>query len=153
MIAKMILPKLGGTPAVWNTCMVFFQAALLCGYAYADALPRWLGVRRHLVLHLLLLLTPFALLPIVVGDGWRPDGDANPVPWLLTLLAVVVALPFFVVATSAPLLQKWFASTGHPTAKDPYFLYAASNVGSLLILLGYPTVFEPFLALHQQSLV
>src|SRR4051812_36819698 len=112
MIAKMILPKLGGTPAVWNTCMVFFQAALLAGYAYADALPRWLGVRRHLLVHLVLLLTPFLLLPLVVADTWRPAGDAHPVPWLLALLTIVVGLPFFVVSTSAPLLQKWFASTG-----------------------------------------
>src|SRR5881392_3614741 len=102
MIAKMILPKLGGTPAVWNTCMVFFQAALLAGYAYADRLPRWLGVRRHLLIHLGLMLLPVVFLPLAVADSWRPDGATNPIPWLLTLLTVVVGVPFFVVATSAP---------------------------------------------------
>ncbi|MCI0461432.1 MAG: fused MFS/spermidine synthase [Gemmataceae bacterium] len=153
MVARMILPLLGGTPAVWNTCMVFFQAALLAGYSYAHAAPAWLGLRRQLVLHLALLLMPLAVLPIAVSSEWAPPGDANPIPWLLALLTVSVGLPFFVVATSAPLLQKWFAGTGHPSAKDPYFLYGASNLGSMLALIAYPLLVEPSLRLADQSLL
>src|SRR5262249_8094042 len=151
MIAKMILPKFGGTPAVWNTCMVFFQAALLAGYAYAHAATGWLGSRRQALLHMGLLALPFLALPIAVAPGWAPSGEANPAPQVLLLLLITVGLPFFVVSTSAPLLQKWFAGTGHPTAKDPYLLYAASNLGSMLALLGYPLLVEPNLKLAQQS--
>jgi hypothetical protein len=147
MIAKMILPLLGGTPAVWNTCMVFFQAVLLAGYAYAHATTAWLGVRRQVVLHLALLCSPFLVLPVGLAAGWVPPSDHNPIPWLLALLAVSVGLPFFVLSASAPLLQTWFAGTGHRSAGDPYFLYAASNLGSMLALLGYPLVLEPFLSL------
>jgi hypothetical protein len=150
MFARMVLPLLGGTPAVWNTCMVFFQAALLAGYAYAHAVPAWLGIRRQALLHLLLLLLPLLVLPIAVRSGSDPNDD-YPIPWLLGLLLVSVGLPFFVVATSGPLLQKWFAATAHPSAADPYFLYAASNLGSMLALLGYPVLVEPTLALAEQS--
>jgi hypothetical protein len=151
MIAKMILPRLGGAPAVWNTCMVFYQATLLVGYAYAHVVPARLGLRRQALLHVGLLFVPFLFLPISVA-GWRPPvASEEPVFWLLTLLVACTGFPFFVVATSAPLLQKWFASTGHPAAKDPYFLYAASNVGSLAALLSYPVVFEPYLRLANQS--
>jgi hypothetical protein len=146
MIAKMVLPLLGGTPAVWNTCMVFFQAALLAGYAYAHAISNWLGVRWQLVVHSIILLVPLAVLPIGIG-GSLPDAESNPIPWLLAVLSISVGLPFLVLSTSAPLLQKWFAYTGHPSGKDPYFLYAASNLGSMLALLSYPTLVEPFLTL------
>ena len=151
MVGKMILPMLGGTPAVWNTCMVFFQAALLAGYAYAHATTAWLGVRRQALVHLVVLLVPLFVLPIVVVGGSAPPTDANPVFWLLWRLLVAVGLPFCVVSASAPLLQKWFAGTGHRDARDPYFLYAASNIGSLLALLGYPLLLEPRLALAGQS--
>jgi hypothetical protein len=151
MVAKMVLPRLGGTPAVWNTCMVFFQALLLVGYAYAHAATAWLGVRRQALLHLGLLLSPFAVLPLSLAPGWEAPADANPIPWLLGLLLVSVGLPFFLLATSGPLLQKWFADTGHPAAADPYFLYAASNLGSLLALFGYPILVEPFLPLPPTS--
>jgi hypothetical protein len=147
MIAKMVLPLLGGTPAVWNTCMVFFQAALLAGYAYAHASAGWLGTRRQVLVHSILLFLPFLALPIGLVRGWLPPGDANPIPWLLALLLVTVGLPFFVLSTSAPLLQKWFAHTGHASAKDPYYLYAASNLGSMLALIAYPTLVEPGLSL------
>src|SRR5262249_4099518 len=143
MITKMILPSLGGTPAVWNTCMVFFQAALLAGYAYAHASTGWLGARRQVLLHAVLIFLPFLVLPIGVASGGVSTDDGNPIPWLLALLIVSVGLPFIVLSTSAPLLQKWFARTGHPSAKDPYFLYAASNLGSMLALLGYPIIVEP----------
>lgn len=153
MIARMILPLLGGTPAVWNTCMVFFQAALLAGYAYAHATPEWFGRRRQIVVHGLLLLLPLAFLPLGVASGWTPPTEGNPILWLLLLLTASVGLPFFLVATSAPLLQSWFAASGHASARDPYFLYGASNLGSMLALLGYPTLVEPFLTLQMQSLL
>ncbi len=151
MFAKMILPLLGGTPAVWNTCLVFFQAALLAGYGYAHLAPSWLGVRRQAVLHLGLLLLPVWFLPIAVAGNAAPPSDAYPIPWLLGLLLVSVGLPFFVVSTNGPLLQRWFASTGHPAAKDPYFLFAASNLGSMVALLSYPVLVEPTLSLANHS--
>jgi SAM-dependent methyltransferase len=151
MVAKMILPLLGGTPAVWNTCMVFFQALLLAGYAYAHAVPARLGVRRQILLHVGLLLVPFLVLPIAISKGFLPPTGSNPIPWLLWLLLLSVGLPFFVVSTTAPLLQHWLAGTGHRSAKDPYYLYAASNVGSMLALVGYPLLLEPRLRLQEQS--
>jgi len=155
MIAKMILPLLGGSPSVWNTCMVFFQAMLLGGYAYAHSATVSLGVRRQAVLHLGLLAVPLLVLPFVItADAVRSlSPDANPTGWLLALLLTSVGLPFFVVATTAPLLQMWFAETGHPSGKDPYFLYGASNFGSIVALLGYPVLMEPNLRLAQQSMV
>ena len=151
MVGKMILPLLGGTPAVWNTCMVFFQAMLLLGYLYAHLTSTWLGVRKQALLHVALLFLPVLALPIVVNASLAPQGEANPVFGVLLLLFVAAGLPFFVVAASAPLLQKWFASTGHPAAADPYFLYGASNLGSMLALIGYPLLLEPNQTLPQQS--
>jgi len=151
MIGKMILPLLGGTPAVWNTCMVFFQAILLLGYGYAHLSTSWLGSRKQAGLHLLLLLAPFTVLPLVIDRGFI-KGDENPIVLVLMILSLSVGLPMFVVSASAPLLQKWFASTSHPAAKDPYFLYGASNLGSMLALIAYPVVVEPFLRLGQQSI-
>jgi spermidine synthase len=151
MIGRLVLPLLGGTPAVWNTCMVFFQAILLAGYAYAHAIPARLGVRRHALLHLILLALPALVLPLGLPVGWSDPGDAAPVPWLLGLLLIMVGLPFFVLATTAPLLQRWLAATRDREAGDPYFLYAASNLGSLIALLGYPLIIEPLLPLSQQG--
>jgi hypothetical protein len=151
LIAKMILPKFGGTPAVWATCMVFFQAVLLAGYAYAHAATAGLGIRRQVVMHVALLLLPFIVLPLSVSAGWAPPGDAHPIPWVLGLLLVTVGLPFFVLSTSAPLLQKWFAQTGHVSARDPYFLYAASNLGSMAALPSYPLLLEPSFRLPVQG--
>src|SRR5438105_5601459 len=98
MIGRLVLPLLGGTPAVWNTCIVFFQAALLAGYAYAHYSTAWLGVQRQLLLHAALLVVPFVALPITITSEWIPPGDENPVTWLLALLTVSVGLPFFVLA-------------------------------------------------------
>jgi len=148
MVGKMILPLLGGTPAVWSTCMVFFQAVLLGGYAYAHASTAWLGVRRQMLLHLALLALPLGVLPLAVNPALLRGGGANPVLDVLLLLSVSVGLPFLVVSATAPLVQKWFTRTGHPAARDPYFLYAASNLGSMLALLGYPTLIEPRLHLR-----
>jgi hypothetical protein len=151
MVGKMILPKFGGAPTVWNTCMVFFQAALLAGYGYAHATTAWLGVRRQAAVHAALLLLPLLTLPIAVAPEWAPRGDASPVVSLLGLLLVSAGLPFLVVSTGAPLLQRWFAATGHGGSRDPYFLYAASNAGSLLALLAYPALVEPHVSLRQQT--
>src|SRR5213079_3432498 len=151
MFARMVLPLLGGSPAVWNTCLVFYQAALLAGYLYAHATTSWLGVRRQAALHVGLVLLPLLFLPIGIPSGWTPPAAASPIPWLLALLAVAVGLPFFVVSTTSPLLQKWFAATGHPAAGDPYFLYAASNLGSMLALVAYPALLEPNFRLANHS--
>jgi len=151
MFAKFVLPLFGSTPAVWNTSMLFFQTTLLAGYFYAHASTRRLGVRRQTVVHLGVLLVPLLVLPIGVPDDWIPSADGNPVPLLLGLLAVAVGLPFFVVSTTAPLLQRWLVATDHPAAADPYFLYRASNLGSVLGLLAYPLAVEPSLRLAQQG--
>jgi hypothetical protein len=145
LMAKMILPLLGGSPSVWNTCMVFYQAALLAGYAYAHASARWLSLRHQLLLHMALVVVPVITLPLGITEDWVPPAEGSPVLWLLALLFVSVGPPFFILAASTPLLQKWFSCTDHPAAKDPYFLYVASNLGSILALLGYPTVIEPLL--------
>jgi hypothetical protein len=151
MFARMALPLLGGAPAVWNTAMVFYQAILLAGYAYAHVTTRWLGARRQAVLHLLVLLLPLLVLPIALPAGWTPPGNTSPLPWLLGLLAVAVALPFFVVSATSPVLQAWFAATGDRTGPDPYVLYAASNLGSMLALLAYPALVERLFRLETQS--
>jgi hypothetical protein len=151
MVAKMLLPLFGGTPAVWNTCVFFFQAALLAGYGYAYVVTQRLKLIQQAVVHILLVLLPLPFLPIAIAHNWLPSAQANPILSLLTLLLVSVGLPFLVVSTSAPLLQRWFSYTGHVASEDPYFLYAASNSGSLLGLLSYPILIEPNLALTKQS--
>ncbi len=146
MIGKMILPRLGGTPAVWNTCMVFFQGVLLVGYGYTHLLATTQSTRRQVMIHGALLFLPFLVLPFSLGD-WTPPTDSNPIFSLTFKLSIMVGLPFFLVSTTAPLLQKWFFHTGHEAAKDPYFLYGASNFGSMLGLALYPTVMEPWFQL------
>lgn len=152
MVAKLLLPHLGGSSAVWTTCMLFFQAALLAGYGYAHLGARFLSPRRQAMVHLPLMLLAFVSLPIALPELGL-DASQTPVAWLLVALVAAVGLPFFVVSTSAPLLQHWFAHTGHETADDPYHLYAASNLGSMTALLGYPFVIEPFLGVHTQTVV
>jgi len=153
MIAKMLLPLLGGAPAVWNTCMVFFQAMLLAGYACAHFVTNRLSLRSQLILHATLLLLAGVFLPFRVSEVRVQSlaAGVNPSGWLLGCLAATAGLPFFIVATGAPLLQRWFSTTGHRTAADPYFLYGASNAGSLLALLSYPVLVEPNLRLREQS--
>ncbi len=173
IVGKIILPKLGGTPQVWNTCMVFFQMVLLAGYAYTHNASTRLNLRQQLIAHAVLLLLPLIVLlpfPFAFGGefvtvdgatipnpnslwGFLPDLGSNPIPSTLTVLFMYVALPFVVVATSAPLLQKWFVHTGHPAAKDPYFLYGASNFGSMLSLMVYPTLIEPNVTLKHQGYI
>jgi SAM-dependent methyltransferase len=150
MISKMALPQLGGSPSVWNTCLFFFQAVLLLGYAYSHGLTRWVGRRGQVVIHLALLAIVALFLPLSFG-GDAPPIAVPPVLWLLGRLALTVGLPFFAISATAPLLQSWFSRFDHPAARDPYFLYAASNVGSLLALLSYPLLVEPALPLALQS--
>ncbi len=151
LFAKMVLPLLGGTPSVWATSMVFYQATLLAGYAYAHWSVARLGTRRQARLQMLLVLLPLPLLPIAVPEGWVPPATGQPIVWLLGMLTLSLGLPFFVLSSSAPLLQRWFASTEHEAGRDPYFLYAASNLGSMLALLAYPFVLEPAMPLASQS--
>ena len=152
MVAKMVLPRLGGSASVWVACMLFFQALLLAGYAYADTLTRRLRPRVQLLVHLGALALAALALPVRLPAGWEGPGTHPPALWLLALLVRTVGLPFFVVATTGPLLQAWFARSGHRQAGDPYFLYAASNLGSLTGLLAYPFVLEPFLPLARGGL-
>jgi spermidine synthase len=149
--AKLVLPRFGGAPAVWNTCMVFFQTALLLGYLYSDVATTFLRVRVQVVFHLLALSLPLACLPLAIPDGWVAPVDASPVWSLLGLSFVAVGLPFLVVSTTAPTLQRWFATLDHRRARDPYFLYAASNAGSIGALAAYPFVIEPVFSLAQQA--
>ena len=151
MFAKMVLPKLGGAPAVWSVAMVFFQTVLLAGYAYAHLLNRTLRSRRAAMLHLVLVGVTAMALPIAIAPGWAappPDGTAL---WLFGLFAISIGLPFFTLSASAPLLQSWFAASGHRQAANPYVLYAASNLGSFAALFAYPVVIEPFLTLKTQT--
>jgi hypothetical protein len=151
MFAKMVLPLLGGSPGVWNTAMLFFQIVLLIGYIYAHLTTRLLGVRRQAWFHVTIMTIVLLTLPIIVASGWTPPVEGTPVPWLIGLFAVSVGLPFFAVATNAPLLQRWFSHTGHSAAADPYFLYGASNLGSILALLSYPFLIEPLFKSQEQS--
>ena len=144
LFTKMALPLLGGSPLVWNTAMVFFQAMLVAGYAYAHVLVRWLGVRGQLVVHAIVLGTAALALPIGIGEGWRPDSGTPPAAWLMALLFASLGAPFFALAATAPLLQRWFSLGRHPDAQDPYFLYAASNAGSVAVLVA-PLVFDSVL--------
>ena len=150
MIARMVLPLLGGSPSVWNTCLVFFQTMLLGGYAYAHGATRYLGVRRHIVVHAVVLLLPLLVLPIGLHHA-PPALPDRPAVWLLLALLGSIGLPFFVLSTSAAVLQTWFSATDDQSATDPYFLYAASNLGSFIALLAYPLIVEPTLRLQDQA--
>lgn len=154
LFTKMVLPVLGGTPAVWSVAMVFFQGVLLAGYGYAHLLNRHLDPLRAILVHLAMMVFVFAVaLPIALAPGWgRPPAEGEAF-WLIGLFAASVGLPFFALAGNGPLLQAWFARTGHRDSADPYFLYGASNLGSFLALLSYPFVIEPLLPLKTQSAV
>jgi hypothetical protein len=151
MFGKMVLPLLGGSPAVWTTCMVFFQGALLLGYLYAHIGPRWLGLRRHTVLHIVLLALCSLVLPISVAATAGTFRLEHPNVWLLWVLTLSLGAPFVLLSSTGPLLQVWFSRTAHPDAGRPYFLYAASNAGSLIALVSYPFLIEPLITLRDQS--
>ncbi|MCD0416273.1 fused MFS/spermidine synthase [Rubrivivax sp. JA1024] len=153
LFTKMVLPRLGGSPAVWSVAMVFFQSLLLAGYAYAYALSRFRDRRVPVVVHLVVLVAALLTLPLAIASGWGTPPSSGYAIWLLGLFAVSIGLPFFALAANNPLLQAWFVRTGHPDGRDPYFLYAASNIGSFLALLSYPVLLEPLLTLRLQNIV
>ncbi len=152
LVAKLLLPLLGGSPSVWNTCIVFFEVSLLGGYLYAHAGRQWLGVRAQTILHAGLLAGGALALPVALSHDLHPPTENwRLVPWLFTVLAATIGAPFVVVAGTAPLVQRWFSASAHRRAADPYFLYAASNIGSFAALLGFPLLLEPTLTLAEQG--
>src|ERR1700722_5140912 len=151
MFTKMVLPELGGAPTVWSVAMVFFQAALLGGYAYADLVVRRLPLGLGALVHLGVLAAAAATLPIAIAHGFGAPPTTGIAPWLIALFAASIGLPFAALAASAPLLQGWFAASGHVQARNPYVLYAASNLGSFAVLIAYPFVIDPFLTLKEQA--
>lgn len=151
IIAKMILPWFGGSAAVWNTCMLFFQAALLGGYLYAHWSIRTLRPKTQVWLHAALLAASLALLPVTPAASWKPQDAAHPIARILGLLAASVGLPYFLLSTTTPLIQAWYTRAGRGAV--PYRLFALSNLGSMLALLGYPPLVEPFLSTRMQGAV
>ena len=153
LFTKMVLPRLGGSPAVWSVAMVFFQSLLLGGYAYAHYLMQLPSRAMPAAIHLVLLVAALLTLPLSIASGWGDPPTSGYAFWLLGLFAVSIGLPFFALAANNPLLQAWFVRTGHPSGPDPYFLYASSNIGSFLALLSYPVLLEPMFTLRSQNLI
>jgi hypothetical protein len=151
MFAKALLPLLGGAPAVWNTCVVFFELILLAGYLYAYFLQRWAKPAVQVGVHLALVLSVLMFLPLRVHAPFPPPTSVTAVVWLLATLFLSLGVPLLVLSATSPLLQSWFGNISHRRSQDPYFLYAASNAGSMLGLLSYPFVIEPLVGLHTQS--
>src|SRR5215468_4918421 len=153
LFTKMVLPRLGGSPAVWSVAMVFFQSLLLAGYAYAHLLMQVKNRTTVVAVHLVLLVIALLTLPLSIAGSWGEPPTSGYAFWLLGLFVVSIGLPFFALAANNPLLQAWFVRTGHPAGPDPYFLYASSNIGSFLALLSYPVLLEPLLTLRMQNLL
>ena len=152
VMAKMLLPRLGGTPAVWNTCMLFFQVLLLAGYYQVVVTTSRFGVRKQAIFHGALLLFSCVFLPLTfAGNPGSISETSNPALWLFVYLMGAIGFPVFLISTTSPLLQKWFTHTGSSSANDPYFLFAVSNGGSLLALLSYPLFLEPQFTLSRQT--
>jgi SAM-dependent methyltransferase len=150
VIAKIILPWFGGSAAVWTTCLLFFQMVLLLGYLYSHAVIRYLRPRLQMLVHASLLLLSALALPIYPSASWKPSGGASePTLQILGLLAVSIGLPYFLLSTTGPLLQAWYARRFRGAM--PYRLYALSNAGSMFALISYPALFEPSFTTHQQS--
>lgn len=151
LIARYVLPWFGGGPGIWTACMLFFQVLLLAGYLYAHLSVKLLPPRGQIVVHLILLIGALTLIPIIPSDRWKPVDVANPVWRIVLLLAATVGLPYFVLSATSPLLQAWFVRVR--PGVSPYRLFALSNFGSLLALIGYPTILEPLFTRHQQALI
>lgn len=149
IIAKQVLPWFGGSAAVWTTCLVFFQTVLLLGYAYADWLVRRTSSRMQFLLHGGLLAASVLALPIIANARWKPTGTENPSLLILGLLTVTIGLPYFLLSSTSPLIQAWFARSF--SQRSPYRLFALSNFASLLALISYPFVLEPWLSVRSQS--
>ena len=150
LFSKMALPLLGGSPAVWNSCLMYYQAVLLAGYAYAHVVSRRLSIRSQIVAHSLIGVASLAVLPIAMPRGWTPPTTDNVIPWLLLVLSAAIGIPFFLLSATAPLVQHWF-SRRHADESNPYALYAASNGGSFVGLLAFPLILEPRLTVPEQS--
>ncbi len=151
MFAKMVLPQLGGSPSVWAVSTCFFQTVLLAGYCYAHLLNRYVEPRLAPLVHLTVLAVAYLAMPIGLPAGASEPPADGAYWWLIGTLAAGVGLPFFAVSANAPLLQAWFSRTGNRQSHDPYFLYGASNLGSLLALLSYPVIIEPMIGLNGQA--
>jgi len=149
IIAKQILPWFGGNASVWTVCMVFFQLVLLGGYAYADAIVRRLAPRTQAIVHSALIAASLAFLPILAAESWKPAPDTEPTARILLLLAMTIGLPYFLLSTTGPLVQAWFARS-YPSA-TVYRLFALSNLASLVALVAYPPLIEPAISLQAQS--
>ena len=152
LFARMVTPLLGGSPMVWNASMAFFQAALLAGYLYAHVLQRVKDLRVQALVHGVVLLGAWFVLPVQVSGLFGPPNPEMPALWLVGVLTVSVGAPFAAASATAPLLQAWYARTGRADAHDPYYLYAASNLGSFIGLLAYPALIEPLLGAQAQSM-
>ena len=151
LFTRMILPQIGGAPAVWTTAMLFFQTVLIGGYLYAHVLSKHVPVTLQIAIHIGLLLLALLFLPLAVPDTWRYDATRPVVTQTLWLYALGVGLPFAVLSANAPLIQSWYRRSGGPSADDPYFLYAASNLGSLIALLAFPLIAEPLFGMSAVS--
>jgi hypothetical protein len=153
MFTKMVLPRLGGSPSVWSVAMVSFQAFLFAGYLYAHLAARFLTPGRAAALHLLFLGAVALTLPLGIAANFNVPPTDNVMLWLVWVFAASIGIPFVALSATAPLLQHWFVATDHPQAKNPYVLYAASNLGSFCALLAYPFAIEPFFTLKTQALL
>src|SRR5215470_3588105 len=150
IIAKMILPWFGGSAAVWTVCLLFFQLVLLAGYLYAHAIHKHLRSSLQARLHLLLLALSLVALPVIPKAAWKPTGTEDPTLAILLLLTVTIGLPYFLLSTTGPLVQAWFARRF--PGRAPYRLYALSNAGSMFALLSYPVLIEPAFATRGQGI-
>src|ERR1051325_4403721 len=151
VIAKIILPWFGGSAAVWTTCLLFFQLVLLAGYLYAHAIVRYFRPRMQTLVHGALLLISAAALPIYPRLSWKPSGSEEPTLAILQVLLLSVGLPDFLLSTTGPLIQAWYARRFKGVM--PYRLYALSNAGSMFALISYPALFEPVFGTHRQSII
>jgi len=153
LLTRMVTPLIGGAPGVWTTAALFFQAVMIAGYLYAHLITRLPRIRHQIGLHLVLWLIASSALPLYIADGWQPN-DAIPMQTqTLFLYASTIGIPFFFLSANAPLIQTWYSRTKGPSANDPYFLYGASNVGSLVALLSFPLIAEPFLGIETISFI
>ncbi|WOI54360.1 fused MFS/spermidine synthase [Parvularcula sp. LCG005] len=153
MFAKMVLPILGGAPSVWNVTLVCFQAALLLGYLYAHLLSRLASLRLQIIIHAIVVIMAASVLPLGL-TGMLGDPDPHrPALWLSAAFALSIAPPFTALSATAPLIQSWYSRSGRPDAADPYYLYGASNIGSIIGLVAYPVLLEPLMSLSGQSFV
>ena len=151
LIAKMILPWFGGSAAVWTACVLFFQLLLLLGYLYAHWTIRYLSPKRQTILHGALLAVSMLMLPAIPNPAWKPTGGEDPTLRIFGLLGATIGLPYFLLSTTGPLVQAWFVRERRKPGTTPYRLYALSNLGSMLALLSYPVLVEPYFATQMQG--